>query len=96
VFVSYLYFVRTDHEPNSGKEEEEVEFFDSGEPKGTGEAPETSEHPRAINGKSFLYSSSLRGIDQFCFFLCSSTYLVFIIAMFVSVPAWGKRVDPKY
>lgn len=96
VFVSYLSFMRTDREPNSGKEEEEVVVFDSGEPKGTGVAPETSEHPRAINGKSFLYSSSLRGIDKFCFFLCSSTYLVFLIAMFVSVPAWGKRVDPKY
>jgi hypothetical protein len=42
----------------------------------------------------WVYTFPMRRVDYVCFFVSTITYTAFIIAMFVSLPTWGQRIDP--
>lgn len=48
-----------------------------------------------VGGKywNWMYTISLRKMDRFFFFLTLSSYTLFLIAMFVSIPYWGVNVQ---
>jgi hypothetical protein len=52
--------------------------------------------PRLLSLPRWVYTFPLRRVDHVCFFLSTITYTLFTIAMFLSVPMWGKGIDPVY
>lgn len=44
----------------------------------------------------WVYNLPLRKVDHVCFFFSLGTYVTYLIVMFVTIPQWGKGVDPSF
>jgi hypothetical protein len=103
VALAYVYFIREDENGKTSAKQQQEEGIPQGdtntplselESTTKQAAQETVQQP--VSRRNFIHSYPLRRVDHFCFLLATTTYTIFIIAMFASVPRWGSGIKDVY